>query len=171
MTWVLKRPYSCLTLTWAWGPASWVPFATGFQENKISGALLPSDLSLLKNTDQEPKGYVLILGGSAGIPKTTTKRRDVINGFWYLGEKITAFCQIIVFISWINDVVGVMADRSTKPECSSTGPFGNPHPSSNHDTFLFQHIHYQVISVYLRMSLMHIHDEYYQRGIWIWSHC
>lgn len=59
----------------------WVPFATGFQENKISGALLPSDLNLFKNTDHDPKGYVLILGGSAGIPRTATKRRDVIYGF------------------------------------------------------------------------------------------
>ena len=38
------------------------------------------------------------------------------------------------------------------------------HPPT-HDIFLFQPINYQVISIYLRMRLMHIHDEYYQRGI------
>lgn len=78
-------------------------------------------------------------------------------------------------MAWLlreSPLLGVMADRSTKPEHSSTlthvvsksFPL-NTNPFSTHNTFLFQHIDCQVIIIYLRMGLMHIHDEYYQRDI------
>lgn len=38
----------------------------------------------------------------------------------------------------------------------------NINPFSNHNSFLFWHINCQVIIIYLRKGLMHIHDGYYQ---------
>lgn len=58
-----------------------------FERVESMGALLPSDGSLLKTSDQETKGCVLMLGGFADVPKRAAERGNVINGFLSLGEK------------------------------------------------------------------------------------
>lgn len=65
-------------------------------------------------------------------------------------------------------LLSMMDDRSTKPECSHSGSILrhiisksfplNTNPFSNHNSFLFQHINCQIIIIYLRIGLMHIHD-------------
>lgn len=65
----------------------------GFKRVKSVGRCFQGIWTFLKIQTMNPKGCVLILGGFAGVPKTATKRRNVINGFLYLGEKSSPFVR------------------------------------------------------------------------------
>lgn len=62
-------------------------FAARFQESRVNGTQLSSYWSLFKKSYHETKGYLVMLGGFAGVPKTATERENVINDFLYLEKK------------------------------------------------------------------------------------